>query len=91
MFFQAQIVSNLTAQTSSGFQGVLLLRQGGEGEEGKGRREGKGKEREVGKGRKGKEMVGLLSTTKNNADISQPEQISKRSSKIVRFPKFMYT
>jgi len=69
---------------------VLLLRHGGEAGERKEGRGGKGEGR-VGKGRKGKEMVGLLSTKNNNADISQPEQICKSSSKIVRFPKFMYT
>jgi len=77
-------------QTPSWFYVVLLLRQGGQGGE---RKEGRGEKGEgrVGKGRKGKEMVGLLSTKNNNADISQPEQVSKSSSKIVRFPKCIYT
>ena len=66
---------------------VLLLRKGTQGR-GRERQEGKWREGRVEEGRKG---VGRLSSTKNsNADISQPEQIYKSSSKIVRFPKFIF-
>jgi len=62
-----------------------------EGKERRGKERGKWRERRgesIGKGRKGKETVGLLSTKNDNADIPQPEQIFKSSTKIVRFPKF---
>jgi len=64
--------------------------KGVEGKEGNGKGRGKGRERR-GERTERNELVGLLSTTKNNAVIFQTKEISKSSSKIVRFPKFVYT